>query len=176
MLRVLCAMIGAILLCALVALIAYDRLVVRPQLLSVRETASSRANPPELVCRLIEESSGPTERQVVRLTLAGVYPTSSQGVSHLREALWGVLLPIHLDTQEMCEIYSALQFNGLDRGLGHLAMREYGRGLHELTPTEAAKVVVIARAPSFYRRDRVKLSERAQDLLSRLESTPSKAH
>ena len=153
------------------ALLAYDGVAVRPHLDQIEEILAEAnpqdASPPELVRKLIDANAGSPTPYATTLVTARFYSGLSQGQWQLRNALWGVLLPIHLGKSKMYGLYATLAYNGTDHGLSNFASRDYGKSLHELSPMQAANTVAVTHAPTIYVRDRDRLSQRAAVLLSR---------
>jgi hypothetical protein len=155
----------------IVALLTYDVIAVRPHLAQI-ESVLNKANqedasPPQLIRDLIDANAGTPTTHATQLVIWPLYADLSQGQSHIRYALWRVLLPMHLNKPQMYGIYASLSFNGIDRGLSNFAQREYGKSLSQLTPIEAATTVAMTQSPSAYVADRAKLALRANLILER---------
>lgn len=152
-------------------LFAYDAIVVRPNLAQVEAVLATAnpadASPPRIIRDLIDANTRSPSRHATRLIVSRVYPDWSNGQRHVREALWSVLLPIHLDKSQMYGLYSSLSYNGVDQGLSSFARREYGKSLGQLSPIQAATTVAITGAPSTYLKNRLRLDERARLILER---------
>ena len=162
-----------------VALLVYDTVAVRPHLAQI-EGVLARANPqdaapPEIVRKLIDANAGSPTSYATRLVTAQVYPSLSQGQWHVRNALWQVLLPIHIGKAGMYGLYATLAFNGTDQGLSHFATREYGKSLNQLSPMQAANTVAVTHAPTVYLRDRGRLAQRSTVLLAKSGYAPQLA-
>lgn len=159
---------------SVVALAFYDYAAVRPQLPRVESILAQAhpldANPPEAIRRLIDASMGSPTAHATRLVTVRFYAGLSPGEWHLRNALWSLLLPLHLGKDKMYGLYATLAFNGHDQGLSRFADREYGKPLDRLSPNEAAVTVEMTRMPAIYRRDPSKLARRAATLISTVES------
>ncbi len=159
-----------------VALLAYDTVAVRPHLTQVEGILSGAnpqdASPPEIVRKLIEANAGSPNPHATRLVTARVYSDLSQGQWHLRNTLWQVLLPMHLDKTQMYGLYATLSYNGTDHGLSSFASREYGISLTQLSPIQAATTVAVTHAPSIYLRDHDRLAQRARVLLEKSGHAP----
>ena len=158
------------------ALLAYDVIAVRPHLAEIKEilaTANPQdAAPPVIVRQLIDANAGSPTPYATRLVTARMCPRVNQGRSHIRNALWQVLLPIHLGKDGMYGLYATLSYNGKGHGLSSFAAREYGRSLSQLSPIQAANIVAISHAPSIYFRDRRRLAGRSAVLLARSGHAP----
>lgn len=152
-------------------LLAYDTIVVRPNLAQIETVLAmvnpADASPPRIIRDLIDANTRSPSRHATRLVISRIYPDSSHGQWHVREALWSVLLPIHLDKSQMYGLYSSLSYNGVDQGLSNFARREYGKSLGQLSPIQAATTVAITGAPSMYLKNRLRLDERARLMLER---------
>lgn len=159
---------------AVVALAFYDYVAVRPQLPRIERILAQAdpldANPPEVIRRLIDASMGSPTAHATRLATSRFYVGSSQGEWHLRNALWSMLLPLHLGKDKMYGLYATLAFNGRDQGLSRFAARVYGKPLDRLSPNEAAVTVEMTRMPTIYRRNPDKLVQRAAALASKAEN------
>ncbi|MCS3811220.1 transglycosylase domain-containing protein [Xanthomonas sp. 4461] len=159
-----------------VALFAYDTMAVRPHLARI-QTVLAQANPedrspPQIIRELIDANAGSPTPHATRLVTSRVYSGLTQGQWQVRNVLWQVLLPMHLDKSQMYGLYSVLSYNGTDRGLSNFARREFGKPLSQLSPMQAATTIAITRAPSIYLGDRVKLAERARVLLNASRHAP----
>lgn len=163
-----------LLLATLVALVAYDALAVRPHLARIRDLLAQAnpedATPPEAIRRLIDANVGSPSPHAARLVTSLVYPDLAQGQSHVRNALWSMLLPMHFDESHMYGLYCILSYNGTDHGLSSFANREFGKPLSQLSPLQAATTVAVTHAPTIYLKDRDKLGRRARTLLARSRS------
>ena len=159
-----------------VALFAYDMIAVRPHLAQIESVLAQAnpqdASPPEIIRDLIDANVGSPTPHATRLVTSLVYSGLSQGQWHVRNALWGVLLPMHFDKSQMYGFYSVLSYNGIDHGLSNFARREYGKSLGQLSPVQAATVVAITHAPTAYLRDRSRLDRRAKVLLETSQHAP----
>ena len=159
-----------------IALLAYDVLVVRPRLPEInallRQADPQDASPPKAIRDLIDANVGLLNQHAVRLVLFHSYPSTSQGQSHMRSVLWGILLPIHLGETKMYGLYASLSSNGAGTGLSDFASRKYGLKLDQLSPIQAATVVAVTHAPTVYSRDSQRLDERARLLLDRVQHVP----
>ena len=159
---------------SVVALAFYDYVAVRPQLPRIERILAQAdpldANPPEAIRRLIDASMGSPTAHATRLVTVRFYAGLSPGEWHLRNALWSLLLPLHLGKDKMYGLYAALAFNGHDQGLSRYAVREYGKPLDRLSPNEAAAAVEMTRMPTIYRRNPDKLAQRAAALASKAEN------
>lgn len=153
------------------ALFAYDTVAVRPHLAKIEAILAQAdpqdASPPENIRDLIDANAGSPTSHAVRLATALAYSDPSQGQWHVRRALWGILLPMHLQKSQIYGLYSARAYNGTDRGLSNFARREYGKSLDQLSPMQAATTVAITHAPAAYLRDRSMLDKRARTLLAK---------
>jgi len=159
-----------------VVLFAYDMVAVRPHLGQVKEVLAKAnpqdASPPQIIRDLIDANAGSPTPHATRLVTSLVHSNLSQGRRHLREALWGVLLPMHFSKSQMYGFYSVLSYNGTDHGLSNFARREYGKSLDQLSPIQAATTVAVTRSPTAYIRDRNRLYERANLLLAESGHAP----
>ncbi len=157
-------------------LFAYDMVAVRPHLPQIEAVLANAnpedASPPKIIRELIDANAGSPTPHATRLATSLVYSDPSQGQWHVRNALWRVLLPIHLGKLQMYGLYSVLSYNGTDRGLSNFARREYSKPLSQLSPLQGATTVAITHAPTAYLRDRNRLSERAKVLLERSRHAP----
>jgi hypothetical protein len=153
------------------ALLAYDVVALRPQLKNVEAILSAAnphdAAPPALIRQLIDANAGSPHAYATRLATARLYRGVSQSQMHLRNALWGLLLPLHLGQDRMYGLYATLAFNGHDSGLSGFAIREYGKELPQLLPLEAAHAVALTHAPTIYLKDHERWSGRAHAILAR---------
>lgn len=151
------------------ALLAYDAVVVRPHLAEIHKLVTHpegyHACPPRIIRDLIHASTGPPVWYATRLVTKRAYSDLTQGGWHVRNTLWGILLQLHLDEDEMYCIVATLAYNGTDVGLANLARREFGLSLAELSPTQAATVVAITLYPSYFLQNRERLERRARMLL-----------
>ncbi|MBO9873474.1 MULTISPECIES: transglycosylase domain-containing protein [Xanthomonas] len=163
--------IAILFLAMFLALIAYDVLAVRPHLARIRALLAQAdpedASPPEAIRRLIDANVGSLSPQAVRLVTSRVPSDLTQGQSQIRETLWRMLLPMHIDKSQMYGIYCSLSYNGVDQGLSSFANRAFGKPLSQLSPMQAATTVAITHAPTLYLRDRNRLAQRARTLLVR---------
>ncbi|WP_454832673.1 hypothetical protein [Pseudoxanthomonas wuyuanensis] len=154
-----------------IALFAYDAVAVRPHLSRI-ETVLAQANPedafpPEIIRDLIDANAGSPTPHAARLVILLVHAEPGQRQSHLRNALWAVLLPMHFDKSQMYGLYAVLSYNGTDYGLSNFAGREYGKPLSRLSSLQAATTVAVTHAPSAYLRSRGRLDMRARVLLEK---------
>lgn len=161
--------IAILILAMFLAFIAYDTLAVRPHLARIRDLLAQAnpedASPPEAIRRLINANVGSPSPQAVRLVTSLVSSDVTRGRSQIRETLWRMLLPMHIDKSKMYGIYCSLSYNGVDQGLSSFANREFGKPLTQLSPMQAATTVAITHAPTLYLRDRNRLDQRARALL-----------
>ena len=157
-------------------LLGYDLVAIQPRLDQVRHTlATANANdasPPPLIREMIDASSGSPYGYATSLTVSRVYSSSTQSRWVMRNALWRLLLPLHVGKSGMYGLYSTLTHNGIDYGLSNFAAREYGKSLDQLDPTQAATTVALTYAPTILLRDRTRLNARAQVLLVRSGHAP----
>ena len=156
----------------LVGLATYDAFVVRPRLDEVhamlREADPLDRAPPRNVVALIEaSSSNAPEAHVTRLVVGRVMPARTQLGWHARGMLWRLLLPMHLEHDEMIGLYASQSWNGIDHGLNKLAQRRYGKSLDALSAQEAAQVVAMLWGPGYLEKRPEALEKRAQLLLQR---------
>ena len=160
---------------------AYDALVFQPMLPKIRtilaDAATEDRTPPVIVRRLIEASyskgSSPAT-SVTRILLLTVY--SEKRVSNLRrifrEIILRSLISIHLNEEEVIGIYSSMSHNGTDYGLNNFSLREFGKPLSKLSAKEAATVVAMTWAPSYYRHNPARLAVRRDMLLAKVRHGP----
>jgi hypothetical protein len=158
------------------ALFAYDTIAIRPHLARI-ETLLAQANPedaapPQIIRDLIDANSGSPTPHATRLVTSLIYSDLTQGQWHLRNALWHLLLPMHLDKSQMYGLYTVLSYNGTDRGLSNFASREYGKSLSQLSPLQASITVAVTHAPTIYLTHRDRLDQRAKVLLERSRHAP----
>ena len=157
----------------LAGLLAYDLWAVRPHVAEIEALLAKaeplEASPPKLIRDLIDAGEGSPDAYGARLALLQVHGgLELNGMRrHMREELWQVLLPLHLDESAMYGLVVSQTHNGVDKGLAAFARREYGRRLDALSPIEAARTVAIIKGPSFMLRDRQRLEARAEWLLAR---------
>ena len=160
----------------IVGLAGYDLVSVRPRLAQVEkilESASAQdANPPPLIRKMIDANSSDPASTATMNVVWRVYPQSSNLRWHMRNALWRLLLPLHLGQDGMYGLYATLSFNGVDHGLNNYAEREFGAPLDKLTATQAATTVAITHFPSRYSKDRESLDNRAAVLLRKSGVAP----
>jgi hypothetical protein len=158
------------------ALLAYDVAAIRPHLAQIEEILAAAnpqdAAPPVMVRKLIDANAGSPTPYATRLVTARIYSGLSQGQWHVRNALWQVLLPIHMGKAKMYGLYATLSYNGKDHGLSSFAAREYGQPLNQLSPMQAANTVAITHAPTIYLRDRGRLAQRSTVLLAKSGYAP----
>jgi hypothetical protein len=158
------------------ALFAYDTIAVRPYLAQIREILAQAdpqdASPPAMIRELIDANAGSPTPYATRLVTSRIFSGLSQNEWRVRELLWQVLLPMHLEEFQMYGLYATLSYNGTDYGLSSFARREYGEPLSQLTPVQAANTVAITQAPTIYIRNRGRLAQRAKLLLDRSGHAP----
>ena len=154
---------------------AYDYISVRPRLGQVEAILAGApkldAAPPQLIRDLIDADTNSPTPHAARMVVYRVYPTRSN-TRYVREMLWSILLPMHFGKSGMYGLFATLASNGTDHGLSSLSIREYGKELDQLSPMEAAKVVAVTRAPSWYLSDRDRLKQRALVLLQKSGHVP----
>lgn len=161
-----------------VALFAYDTIAVRPHLAQIQDLLIQAnpedASPPQIIRELIDANSGSPAPHAIRLVTSLVYSdqTQSQSQRHIREALWRILLPMHLKESELYGLYATLAYNGTDHGLSNFALRQYGQPLTHLSPAQAAATVAITHSPTLYIRDPDRLAQRANALLDKAGHAP----
>ncbi len=158
------------------ALFAYDMLAVRPHLERIHgvlvQASPEEASPPLIIRELIDANATSPAPHATRLVMSLVYSDLPQSQWHMREVLWRILLPVHLEESEMYGLYATLAYNGTDHGLGAFALRRYGRPLSQLSPAQAAATVAMTHAPAPYMREPDKLVQRAQALLHKAGHAP----
>lgn len=152
-----------------VVLFAYDTVEIRPQRERIEAMLAiahpDDASPPLMIRKLIDANTGSPTEHATRLITSLLYPDERR--SHVRDALWSFLLPMHLGETRMYGVYCALSHNGIDRGLSRFAVREYGVTLQQVSPMQAASAVAVTHAPGAYLRNRNRLDQRARLLLQR---------
>jgi hypothetical protein len=155
----------------------YDVVAVQPRLGQVRkilqDAPGQDANPPSLVRKMIDANSGSPSGDATSMVIGRIYaPQSTSPRWHMREALWRVLLPLHVGREGMYGLYATLAFNGTDHGLTAYASREFGKPLDQLSASQAAATVAVTYFPSAYSRDRERLNRRAEAILGRSGISP----
>jgi hypothetical protein len=167
-------LVVAFLASAVMALFAYDMIVVRPHLASLEAILAQAnpedASPPKIIRDLIDANAGSPIPYATRLVILRVDSDLNQRQWLLHSTLWGVLLPMHFDESQMYGLYAVLSYNGVDDGLSNFAHREYGQSLGQLSPLQAATTVAITSAPTLYHKDRDRLDRRARALLEKMQS------
>ena len=158
------------------ALGTYDYISVRPRLGQVEAILAGApkldAAPPQLIRDLIDADANSPTPHAARMVVYRVYPPTRSNTRRIREMLWSVLLPMHFGKSGMYGLFATLASNGTDHGLSSLSVREYGKELDQLSPMQAAKVVAVTRAPSWYLSDRHRLDQRALVLLQKSGHVP----
>ncbi|WP_447938754.1 hypothetical protein [Pseudoxanthomonas mexicana] len=154
-------------------LFAYDVVAVRPHVADIEallaEAEPLEASPPKLIRDLVDAAEGSPDAYGARLALMQVHGGVERNAvrRHMREELWQVLLPLHLDESAMYGLVVSRAHNGVDTGLAAFARREYDKPLDALSHLEAARTVAILMGPSYLLRDRQRLEARAEWLLVR---------
>lgn len=152
------------------SLLAYDVVAVQPRLGEVRSLLERAppldANPPALVRRMIDANADSPSGHATRLVVSHLYPDAGMARWHVRNALWRLLLPLHLGETGMYGLYATLSFNGIDHGLSQYAHRTFAKPLDQLSPAQAATTVAITHLPVVYARDGQRLQHRADALLA----------
>lgn len=159
---------AALCLAAVLGVVAFDFLVVQPQVEAVRAAVSAAApgerEPPAAVIEMIHRAHhGAVAPHAVRLL--GI-----DSRSHLRkvstEAGLSILLPLHLSDQELTSFLLSRSYMGPDtRGFAQASLRHLGVPLESVDRAQAARLVAIAHAPSIYLVSPERLARRVAWLL-----------
>ena len=159
-----------------VSLLAYDLIAIQPRLGQIESILASApkqdASPPHLIRKMIDANAGSPSTYATNLVISRVYPESPGIRWHMRNALWRLLLPLHVGKTGMYGLYATLAFNGTDYGLTNFANREFAKPLDQLSQSEAATTVAITFMPSSFIKDRQRLSRHAEALLQRAGTAP----
>lgn len=174
--KVCVSVVVTALLAPIVGLLAYDVLVFQPrqseiQALLDRARPDDR-NPPALIRRYIlvaHRDGAPPAAHVARLLLTRFDLPREKGMLrwHATSAVWTYLVSLHMSQEQILAVYSALSFNGEGYGISALSQRLYSKAPSALSESEAAMVVAVLWAPSFYAADKSRLERRRDALLAR---------
>jgi hypothetical protein len=161
-------------LCLIVAIAVFDRTTVVPELVKAEAILiaadSAERDLPKTVKAALHRSLGPRLKYSVARTLLMTSPsqivdmkTSSRQFTELSV---GLLLPLHLSEEQMLSIQASQAFMGPGvQGFASAAKKHLGVPLAQVDPIQAAKLVVIARAPSLFLEDPERLERSARAML-----------
>ncbi len=165
----------------IVTFFAYDAYAFQPHRAEMRAILAQAnpedRNPPSSIRRYIlasHQNGAPPSTHVARQLLLRFVPSRTGGMLgwHARFALWDSLVSLHMSQDEIFGLYSTLSYNGQDYGLSALSQRLFAKPLSALSEPEAATVVAVLWAPDKYLRERNRLEQRRDLLLSRIQSGP----
>jgi hypothetical protein len=155
---------------------AFDRLVVAPTLLKAEAALtaaapSERELPPVVKAALIR-SLGTQLKYLVAQRLLEASPSQIEGMKttsrQFTELGVGLLLPLHLSTEQLLSLHASQAYMGQGvRGFAQAAGAHVGVPLAQVSPIQAAKLVVISRAPTAYLASPERLERHAQALLAK---------
>jgi len=164
--------VGALLLTVAVA--AFDRVVVAPTLLKA-EAALAAATPseqalPQVLKVILNRSLGTQLKYLVARRLLEASPNQIGGMKttsrQFTELGVGLLLPLHLSAEQLLSLHASQAYMGRGvRGFAQAADAHVGVSLAQVSSIQAARLVVISRAPAAYLESPERLERHAQALL-----------
>jgi hypothetical protein len=165
--------LGIALACVVLAVAAYDLVVIGPAASQARAMLAAASpgdrQPPARLHVLLDAARNPrmsvveTAAWQLSWCVSPMNPPSAERTA--RALLWPALLRAHLSRDEFYALESTLAYNGVDHGIERLAMRRFGKPLEALTWDEAAEIVAILQAPSYMLRRPDALAKRKAWLL-----------
>jgi hypothetical protein len=136
----------------------------------LRKTNQLYKEPPKALIKLVILSEGRNNlAPFVARKLLNEFGYSKPGmlVWHTRSMLWTILLYFHFNESERFAFWCHFARYEEGQGLNNSAQYHYGRNLDQLSDMELATLIVIARNPSLYKTNPIKLNERVTELLKK---------
>ncbi len=149
-------------------LIYYDLVFFQPALASTRQRIQSE--PPLQVSPVLEHYLESAYSQTIEFQAAKVLLHQSDfgGGDGWRSFLWGKLVDLHLSKQEQVAVVVSLAYMGSHRyGFTAASQARYEKSAEQLSPIEAATLVALMSAPSYYESRPEMLIERRDQLLAK---------
>lgn len=148
----------AVLSVPLLALAAFDLTVVQARMPEVRalltQAAPEEASPPEALLKVIRALRVNRSAHVARLLMRrlGVYPHQRRMLwQHASEAAWCVLLGLHLRESEVTALFLSQSYmSNTTTGFAAAAPGIVGVQLSEVSLEQAARLLIVARAPGYH--------------------------
>jgi Transglycosylase len=169
-------LLAALLAAPFVALAAFDIAVFQPRMPEIRsflaQAAPEERSPPPSLLRVVRAShphhfSGQVARLLVQKLNA--YPTEGGMLRwHATGGAWWTMVALHLSEQEQVTLFLALSFmrNGVS-GFANAAPKLVGTPLDSVSLEQAARLVVIAKAPTHFLDNPERLARLSAELAAR---------
>lgn len=182
LLRVVIVTAVVVILLPIVAFVAYDLISFESEREKIHQLAvsgtSDEQSPPELVVNLLhvaypEPSSLALLASRILVVQIKDTPHHLNAMQwHVTGALWLALVRLHLSEQEQIALIASRSYVGAQQhGLSVAAGSLFHQPLPALNSAEAATVVALPHAPSYYSRHPEVLAERRDLLLARLKGS-----
>ncbi len=177
--KVLLWLVLALVLAPFVAFAAYDVIAFQSRVTDIRRllaaAASDEKSPPDSIRRVLRASyPDHFSSHVARLLLQELNAEPSAGSMlwwHMRGALWGGLVTLHLSESEQTTLFLTLSPMGNNvQGFSKASTAVVGTPLSAVSVEQAARLVTVGKAPSLYLNNPERLTRQSEALAQRAKN------
>lgn len=150
--------------------IGYDLIYFQPALSEAQKKVplAGKSTLTPLLERYLEAAYGPN----LQFHVARVLLYSKREHSVLREFFWGRLVGFHLTAKEQYNLVASQAFLGSGHyGFASAAQGMFAKSVEQLSPEEAATLVILLQAPSSYESNPERMARRRESLLKKVKNS-----